>query len=133
MSVKPTMTPQPKEQSHSPLPWHVQPIGGDRYIESSGVMCVADMLRIHCKNEREVAVCDADAELIVEAVNSHARLLAQNEMLRKALKAVLACDDYCAGGNSKVTQEFVQVLNQCGRAMRLTEQTRAALEQTEKV
>lgn len=40
------------------------------------------------------------------------------QLLLEACEAVLACNDYCIGGNCKVTTEFAEVLNKVGRAVR---------------
>lgn len=69
-------------EAHSPLPWHAEPL--------DGVMAVygADTTRHYAAltDGETQEQTEANAALIVEAVNSHARLLTDREKLRKALE-----------------------------------------------
>lgn len=132
------MTPQPKEQSHSPLPfaldlsdtnghcgWSVNDANGVRiatvygYVESPRSPRKTGTLRDHTENRIPIAT----ARLLVEAVNSHARLLAQNEMLRKALEKLL---DRAQSLDQSATMRGLANVDALAKA-------RAALEQTGKV
>lgn len=90
-------TTPPKEQSHSALPWHwwnentSRPKKYDlaKLLDNGGmpVFTLYGGSGIEALGTGKQA--KANAKLIVEAVNSHARLLAHNEMLRKALDGML--------------------------------------------
>lgn len=74
----------PNTQAHSPLPWK---IGRGNRIESAVPgRIIADMTH----RSEFPGMLEADANLIVTAVNAHARLIAENARLREALGAALA-------------------------------------------
>jgi hypothetical protein len=49
---------------HTPGPWHVQPIGSERYVEAQGPKMICDMQRNEASNPIELAEIDANAKLI---------------------------------------------------------------------
>jgi hypothetical protein len=74
------------ETKHTPLPWHVENFGGDKYLAGDAPMRVCDMMR----NKRayvDLQQCDSDAALIVRAVNHHTELVT-------ALGLLVNCPDY---------------------------------------
>jgi hypothetical protein len=86
-------TTKPVEQAHSPLPWHVDttPVNPHTIHFSGG--CVAECTLPPLVGEshftwagHSVYETEANAALIVIAVNAHARLLAENQSLREALR-----------------------------------------------
>lgn len=55
------------KNGHTPGPWHVTPIGSERYVEANGPELICDMQRNDCENPEQVARCDANARLISAA------------------------------------------------------------------
>lgn len=129
------MTPQPKEQSHSALPWQLRNHGIDGAEYGHGIVHSHGGAHrfVYIKDVGELETCDMDipkleanAKLIIKAVNSHARLLAQNEMLRTALEQINGCYVGKFSGEVIGLKSNTALDEPCRIA-------RAALEQMEKV
>lgn len=71
---------------HTPTPWHVQPIGGQRYIEAQGPKFICDMQADQCENPAEVEEMQANAEFIVRACNCHEELVQVLESVVRILE-----------------------------------------------
>jgi hypothetical protein len=80
------MTGQPSQPSsgHSKLPWHVKNEEAIKVADSKGDS-ILSMYHTHLKGRRPINEVEANAALIVEAVNSHAALKARVAELEKQL------------------------------------------------
>jgi hypothetical protein len=83
------MTGQPSQPSsgHSKLPWHVKNEEAIKVADSKGDS-ILSMYHTHLKGRRPINEVEANAALIVEAVNSHAALKARVAELEEALRAL---------------------------------------------
>jgi len=74
------------ETKHSPTPWRV----GKTYMDEPRTLCVedADGVEIYVIGSEAGQRCLNDAAYIVDAVNSHERLVAENARLRKVLERI---------------------------------------------
>jgi hypothetical protein len=79
-------------EAHSPLPWHT----GDASGLPGTVFCGPYDLIGFSTGRSDDPQDNANAALIVEAVNNHARLLAENAKLREALRHLIAGADELA-------------------------------------
>lgn len=76
------------EMKHTPTPWTMEPHPADRTLLIFGPLPTQRLIAELSQQTRLGGVeCAANADLIVQAVNSHARLLSQNEAMRQALEA----------------------------------------------
>lgn len=70
--------------NHTPLPWRIVPIGGERYIESdAGFVC--DMQRNDRPDAASCHMADEDSAFIVRACNSHEALINALELVVKLI------------------------------------------------
>lgn len=85
-----------ERREHSPLPWYfVDEPRYEIYAHDKGLVCNFDVSPY--MEDHEVETCRADAELIIQAVNQHATLTEQRDLLVAALCALLECSR-CTNG-----------------------------------
>lgn len=82
VEIEPPTQPERALGEHTPLPWHVahDEIDGDEIVAENGLsiaMVYGTYKRLNPHNDS--AICHANAQLIVTAVNNHAQLVAALE------------------------------------------------------
>lgn len=73
--------------AHTPTPWDIETKGSKHFIDGADGLTVAYIDRAGVRPTKEI---EANAALIVRAVNSHAELVAALELALKGLE--LACE-----------------------------------------
>lgn len=82
-----TEAPKTADNAHSPLPWAADPDWREGYSWNIHIVQQSDPYMRICFMTSD-GPAQANADLIVEAVNSYARLRASNEEMRKALEEI---------------------------------------------
>lgn len=89
------------EMKITPLPWHIENFGGDKYIAGDAPMRICDMMRNHRAYE-DLIECDANAAYIVHCCNLHQEFKALAEHIM-----AMSGDAYLSGH-----PEWPEIVNQ---------------------
>jgi hypothetical protein len=74
---------------HTPTPWKISQIGVGFEVESADGACLAQAQMISPEDVRAGSITrKANAVFIVEAVNAHAKLVSEREMLLKVMRGI---------------------------------------------